>query len=73
MLQQDVNPLDDSDNHGIELYERTLDFIYPKTQTYIVECLKLTIIKFDYNYTILSNTMHLPVLFVILEKYEDSR
>ena len=28
LLQQNVNPLDNSDNHGIELYERTLDSIY---------------------------------------------
>ena len=28
LLQQNVNPLDDSSNHGIELYERTLHSIY---------------------------------------------
>jgi len=27
-LKHNVNPLDDSVNHGIELYERTLHFIY---------------------------------------------
>ena len=26
-LQQSVNPLADSDNHGIELYEETIEFI----------------------------------------------
>ena len=28
LIQQNINPLDDSDNHGIELYERTLHSIY---------------------------------------------
>jgi len=28
LLKHNVNPLDDSVNHGIELYERTLHFIY---------------------------------------------
>ena len=28
LLQQEVNPLNDSENHGIELYEKTLHFIY---------------------------------------------
>ena len=27
-LQSQVNPLEDSENHGIELYEQTLQFIY---------------------------------------------
>lgn len=26
-LQQEVNPLDASENHGIELYEHTIQFI----------------------------------------------